>query len=258
MAAHLIVEEAHPHTSLGPLDEMVLDLAPDLVVVHDEELEEDVLLGLIDEVEDVAKCGVAVDQQLHRVALEVGNPGQQLGGPAGGAHLLGRRPELVGRSLGLVADAGDLLQPASAGAGVSLKTAAPEHPVCRHRDIRKGVERHRPGNGALLGSSAHDGVDGGDGPQHVKQDHSGRNHPSSPLPLRAISILLRRRDLAVGLAIWLTWLVFLRSFLCQRPHRRSAGDHHQADEEELDAEQDANGPRAGEGKLPPDHDAEQD
>ena len=87
VAADLVVQEAHPDPGLGPLDEVGLELPADPVVVDDVELDQDVLPGGVDALEDALEGGVPVHQELHGVPPEIRNPGQLLGGPDGRSDL---------------------------------------------------------------------------------------------------------------------------------------------------------------------------
>ena len=68
LAAHLVVQEVDAHSFPGLCQQVLLHLGTQLVVLHDEELEQDVVARPVYSLEDAGKRRLAVDQKLGLVS----------------------------------------------------------------------------------------------------------------------------------------------------------------------------------------------
>jgi hypothetical protein len=72
----------------------------------------------------------------------------------------------------------------AAGADVAVEFASAEDPVGGDGDVGEGIEGDGPGDGALGGAHAHDGVDGSEGAGEVAEEDEESDPPAAVLAER--------------------------------------------------------------------------
>jgi hypothetical protein len=82
-ASDLVVQEIYSDTGTGSLEQGRLELAAELVIMDDEELDQDVFLRLGDSFENAGERRIAVHQELDLVAAQKWDLRQVLPGPGG-------------------------------------------------------------------------------------------------------------------------------------------------------------------------------
>lgn len=80
VGTELVEEEVDAHAFAGLLDEGVLESGADPVAFDDEEIDEDVAVGLLDGAEEGVEGGLAVDEDLDLVAVDLREATQFFGG----------------------------------------------------------------------------------------------------------------------------------------------------------------------------------
>ncbi len=177
----LVVDEIDAHTFLRPGDKVLPDPASEAVVLHDEELEQDIVRGAIDPFEDARESRLPVDQQVHAIAAQHRHLAQGLDDMQRRVsfHVLeAKRSDRVAQ-LSLA-----VRNPVVRGApqrDIPPEPAASEHPIRRHREVREGVQRHEPRDRALRGTRAHDRVNRREQTQRMREeDQRGHDHLASP------------------------------------------------------------------------------
>jgi len=164
-----IVEEVDADTGLRPGDEAPLEVAAEVVVAHDEKLEQNVGLGGVDGGEDGVEGGVAVDEEAGIVAGGEGEESELLdGGEAPG--VAGKGDFEFGEPREEFFD--DVVDPAvafAAGFDVTVELLPPEDEIKRQRDVGKEDERECPGDRALARAAKERGVNRRDDPCNVEE-----------------------------------------------------------------------------------------
>ena len=172
-AAHLVVQHEHLDAPIGAVDQRGFEPASETVVVDDVELDEGVVLGLGEPLEDAGERGLTVHQQRRIIAAQEGTVGESLhrlvvGHPI--ETLDGERFEAFPhRGLELF----HLLVAAVPGFDIALEAPPSKNPIRGNRDVGEGVEADAPGDGALGGARRHDRVDRREEAEHVKDDDDG-------------------------------------------------------------------------------------
>jgi hypothetical protein len=169
VAADLVIKHVTAHARARLFHENVFQTSPQVVVVDDIKLHENVVPRFRDALEDGAEGRVAVDQQLRVIPMRGGKFRQFLEQCRTRRLRLGRRThrqEIAGELAFCVAQLRFRLATQN---NISLEARAPKNPIRRHGDIWKGIQRHRPGDCPLRRSHVENGADRSERAQKVPE-----------------------------------------------------------------------------------------
>ena len=167
VAADLVVQQVHPHAGGGALQQPRAQFPAHAVVAQDVELDQHVVAGRGDALEDRPEGGSTVDQQRGAVAVRERKPGEplerlrvaardeQAAPPQDCPHAVLRRPE-----------GGEVLAPRR---DIVVEAVLAEHQEQRQGQQRERDQGHRPRRRSLGGACLHHGLAGGQHAEHLDQ-----------------------------------------------------------------------------------------
>ena len=167
VAADLVVQQVHLHASGSALQQPRAQLPAQSVVAQDVELDQNVVAGCGDALEDRPEGGSTVDQQRGAVAVSERKPGEplerlrvaarneQAAPPQDCPHAVLRCP--VG---------GEVFAPRR---DIVVETVLAEHQEQRQGQQRERDQSHRPRRRSLGGPCLHHGLAGGQQAEHLDQ-----------------------------------------------------------------------------------------